>query len=162
MAVDMFLKLESVEGESQDANHAGEIDVLSFSWGARQSGTGHLGGGSTGGKVEVQNLSITKYVDRSTPVLFFMCCSGEHLPKAELFVRKAGGKAPVEYYVVTMEDLIVTSVEKGAGSDQDRVTETVTLNFARVKIDYTPQKADGSGGPVVVKGWNIEKNEEFS
>lgn len=160
MAVDMFLKLEKVDGESQDDAHKGEIDVLSWTWGANQSGTGHLGGGAGAGKVNVKDLVVTKYVDRSSPVLFYLCCCGEHVPTAVLTVRKAGGKKPLEYLKITMEKVFITSCESGGAQDQDRVTETVRLNFAKFKIEYVPQKPDGSGGPSVTKGWDIAANKE--
>lgn len=162
MAVDMFLKLAKVDGESQDDKHSGEIDVLSWSWGARQSGTGHLGGGAGAGKAEVADLTITKFVDRASPLLFFLCCSGEHVPNAVLAVRKAGGKNPLEYLKVTLEDVLVTSYETGGASEQDRVVETITLNFARSKLEYVPQKKDGTGAPSITKGWDVAANKEFS
>ncbi|HYN78560.1 MAG TPA: type VI secretion system tube protein Hcp, partial [Lamprocystis sp. (in: g-proteobacteria)] len=73
MAVDMFLKLEGVTGESQDKTHTGEIDVLAWSWGLSQSGTFHTGGGGGAGKVNVQDLSFTKYIDKSSPNLMLYC-----------------------------------------------------------------------------------------
>jgi type VI secretion system secreted protein Hcp len=162
MAVDMFLKVEKVEGESQDDAHAGEIDVLSWDWGASQSGTGHLGGGAGAGKVNVKDLIVKKYVDRSSPLLFFLCCCGDHVASAVLTVRKAGGKKPLEYLKITMETVFVSSVETGGAQDQDRIVETVKLNFAKCKVEYVPQKKDGSGGPSITKGWDIAANKEAS
>jgi type VI secretion system secreted protein Hcp len=164
MAVDMFLKLDKVEGESQDGSHKGEIDVLSWSWGSRQSGTGHLGGGAGAGKVEIQDISLVKYVDRSSPVLFFLCCRGDHVPSGVLTIRKSsGGKKPLEYLKITFDKVFVTSVSTGGAKDQaDQITETVTLNFSKAKVEYVPQKGDGSGGPSVTKGWDISANQEWS
>ena len=160
MAVDMFLKLEKVEGESEDDAHKGEIDVLSWSWGATQSGTGHLGGGAGAGKVNVGDLKLVKFVDRASPTLFYLCCCGEHIPKATLTVRKAGGKKPLEYLKINLEKVFVTQVELGGSQDKDRVTETVTLNFAKCQLEYVPQKPDGSGGPSITKGWDVSANKE--
>lgn len=162
MAVDMFLKLDKVEGESQDDAHKGEIDILSWSWGAAQSGTGHMGGGAGSGKVEIKDLEIQKFTDRSSPVLFFLCACGEHIPKAVLTVRKSGGKKPLEYVKITLEKVFVTSITVSGASAMDRITESVSLNFAKVKIEYVPQKEDGSGGPSVTKGWDISANKEAS
>jgi len=155
--MDMFLKLEGCKGESVDNTHKDEIDVLAFSWGLTQSGSSHIGGGGGSGKVAVQDLSVTKYLDTASTVLMQKCCSGKHFPSAILTARKAGD-TPVEYYKVKMEDVLVSSISSGASGGEDRQTESITLNFAKVKIEYTPQKDDGSPGATVEHGWNIRTN----
>jgi type VI secretion system secreted protein Hcp len=160
MAVDMFLKIDDVKGESSDDKHKGEIDVLSWSWGATQSATTHMGTGGGSGKVNVQDLSLTKYVDKSTPVIFKYCCNGKHFKSALLTVRKAGGTA-VEYLKITMSDLIISAYTTGGSGGQDRVTENVTLNFATVKMEYVPQKPDGSADASIPAGWDIAANKEL-
>lgn len=159
MAVDMFIKIGSIEGESQDAKHAKDIDVLAWSWGASNSGTTHMGGGGGSGKVNVQDLSLTKYVDKASPNLFKAVCNGEHIPEATLVVRKAG-KTPLEYIKIKMNDILVSSYSTGGSGGEDRLTENVTLNFAKVEVVYTPQKKDGSGEPAVTQSWDISKNVE--
>jgi type VI secretion system secreted protein Hcp len=160
MAVDSFLKIEGVKGESSDKGHGGEIDVLSWSWGATQSGTTHTGSGGGAGKVSVQDLSVIKHVDRASPTLNSMCFSGAHIKQAVLTVRKAGGEA-LEYVKITMEDLIVSGIEINGSAGQERLTESVHFNFSRIKYDYTPQKADGSGDAAVSFGWDIAKNVKW-
>ena len=157
MAVDMFIKIGSLKGEAKDKAHAGEIDVLAWSWGLSQSGTMHAGGGGGSGKVNVQDLSFTKYVDKSSPDLMLACCNGKHFPEAKLVVRKAGEK-PLEYLIVTMSELIVTSVSTGGSGGEDRLTENVTLNFAKVKVDYAEQKPDGTVGDKPKMAWDISGN----
>ena len=157
MSIDAFLKLDGVKGESVIKGHAGEIDVLAWSWGLSQSGTTHMGTGGGAGKVSVQDLSFTHSVDSSTPNLMQACCNGKHFKEALLTVRKAG-EVPVEYLKVTMKDLIVTSVSTGGSGGEDRLTENVTLNFAEVKVQYTPQDEKGAGGTMKPMGWNIAKN----
>ncbi len=159
MAVDMFLKLADVPGESKDAEHEGEIDILAWSWGMTQSGSFHHGGGGGSGKVNVQDVSITKYIDKSTPNLMKACANGKHFADATLYVRKAGEK-PLEYLRIEMKQVLVSSVSTGGSGGEDRLTENVTLNFAEVKTIYTPQAKEGSGEGKVEMGWNIEKNEE--
>ncbi|BEP46991.1 MULTISPECIES: Hcp family type VI secretion system effector [Variovorax] len=159
MAADMFLKLEGVDGESKDDSHKKEIDVLSWSWGASQSGTGHVGGGSGAGKVSVQDLSVTKYVDSSSHLLLLDCCNGQHIKKGTLVVRKAGA-TPLEYIKLTMEDIIVSNIHTGGSGGEDRLTETITLNFSKFKYEYTPQKADGSGDGTKETGWDIAANKK--
>ncbi len=160
MAVDMFLNIDGVEGEPQDASHTGEIDVIAFSWGLTQSGSAQIAGGGGAGKVNVQDMSITKYLDTASTVLMQKCCSGKHFPSAILTCRKAGD-TPVEFFKVTMEEVLVTSVSEGGGGGEDRQTENISLNFAKVKVEYTPQEADGAAGAASELGWNILTNEEM-
>jgi type VI secretion system secreted protein Hcp len=158
MAVDMFLKIDDIKGESPDLlGHADEIQVLSWSWGMTQSGSTHVGSGGGSGKVNVQDISFTKYIDLSTPNLIKMCCSGKHFKQGVLVVRKAGDK-PVEYLKIKLSDLLISSVSIGAGGGEDRLTETVTLNFGKFDLDYTPQKKDGTAGSQVSVSWNIPGN----
>lgn len=157
MAVDMFIKIDDVKGESQDDKHKGEIDVLAWSWGMSQSGTTHMGGGGGAGKVSVNDISITKYVDKSSPNVMLACCNGKHYKQALLTVRKAGEK-PLEYIKLTMKEVIVSSVSTGGSGGEDRLTENLTLNFAEYKIEYTPQKPDGTGEAAVEAAYNIAKN----
>ena len=159
MAADMFLKLEGVDGESKDDGHKKEIDVLAWSWGASQSGTGHVGGGSGAGKVSVQDLSFTKYADSASHLLLLDCCNGQHIKKGVLTVRKAGA-TPLEYIKLTMEDILVSAISTGGSGGEDRLTETITLNFSKFKYEYTPQKADGSGDGVKETGWDIAANKK--
>src|SRR5687767_8348098 len=157
MAVDMFLKIGDIKGESRDHKHKAEIDILSFSWGMSQSGSAHVGGGAGAGKVNVQDLSITKYLDSSTPALMLACCNGKHYSEAVLVVRKAGEK-PVEYLKIKMMDCIVSSVSAGGSGGEDRLTENLALNFAKVQVDYTPQDEKGAAGTTIPMGWDIAQN----
>ncbi|WP_428649248.1 Hcp family type VI secretion system effector [Roseibium sp.] len=160
MAVDFYLELDGIKGESQDKTHKDKIDVLSWSWGASQSGTTHMGSGSGSGKVHFQDLSITKYVDKSTPVLLQHISTGKHIAKGTLFVRKAAGDSPLEYIKLDMKDIIVTNVSTGGSGADDRITESVTLNFGEYKYIYTEQKPDGSKGAAPEFAWDIAANEK--
>ncbi len=159
MAVDMFMKFKGeIKGESQDATHKDDIDVLAWSWGMSQSGSFHTGGGGGAGKVSIQDLSFTKWVDKSSPVLMLYCANGDHFPEALLTVRKAG-KTPLEYIKITMKKVLVTSVSTGGSGGEDKLTENVTLNFAQCIYSYTPQKDDGSGGAEMFFKWDIAANK---
>jgi len=160
MAADMFIKIDDIKGESVDAKHKDEIDVLSWSWGATQSGTSHTGSGAGAGKVNVSDLSFTKHIDKSTPILLKNCCSGKHMKTAVLVVRRAGG-TPLEYLKITMEDLLVSSFTTGGSGGEDTLTENVSLNFARVKLEYTPQNKQGGGDASIPMGWDIAANKEI-
>lgn len=159
MAVDFLLKIEGVDGESQIKDHDKEIDILGWNWGMDQSGTMHMGGGGGAGKVNIHDVSLTKYVDKATPVLMKMCCNGKHIKEALLVTRKAGEQS-LDYLKIKMSDVLVTSVTTGGSGGDDRLQESVTLNFAKVEVGYTPQKADGSGDAEISINWNIEKNVE--
>lgn len=159
MAVDMFLELEgSIEGEAKDEEFEKTIDILAWSWGLSQSGSFHTGGGGGAGKCNVQDISITKYVDRSSANLMQFCASGKHFEKGRLIVRKAGGETPLKFLEIRMKNILVSSVSTGGSGGEDRLTENVTLNFAKVELDYIPQKEDGTGDGKVPFTWDIERN----
>jgi len=157
MAVDMFIQIGALKGESKDAKHKAKTDVLAWSWGMSNSGSAHVGGGAGAGKVNVQDLSFTKYIDKTSTDLMLAACNGKHFPDALLIVRKAG-QNPVEYLKIKMTEVLITSVTTGGSGGEDRLTENVTLNFAKVKVEYTPQKDDGSADATLNMGWDIAAN----
>ena len=159
MAVDMFLKIDGIEGESLDDSHGGEIDVLNWTWGMTQTGTAHKGGGAGNGSVSVQDVVVSKHVDRSSPTLMKLCCSGKHFDKAVLTCRKAGG-SPVEYVKLRLIKGIITEVSSGGTTGDDRLTETVRLNFEQFEYIYTPQDSKGAAGGEIPAQWNIAKNTD--
>ncbi|MEQ8899778.1 MAG: type VI secretion system tube protein Hcp [Roseovarius sp.] len=164
MAVDIFLGLSNnIKGESQDDTHREKIDVLAWNWGMSQSGTTHIGAGGGGGKVDVHDISLTKYVDLASHDLIKRCTSGEHIESGELIVRKSGGAAPVEYFKIKMEDIMISSYSTGGSKDGlDRIQEQLTLNFRRFEVVYTLQEASGAPGPESMAGWEIAENKEWS
>lgn len=142
MAVDVFLNLDGVKGESKDANgHAGEIDVLSFSWGCSNGASFAHGGGGGAGKVSYSDLNIMLNVCKASVVLMEKCATGDHIKKAVLTVRKAG-KTQQEFYIITLTDLLVSSYQASASSEIP--TDSVSLAFSKIEFQYKPQKGDGS------------------
>ena len=160
MAMDMFIQIGALKGESKDSVHKEKTDVLAWSWGMSNSGSAHTGGGSGAGKVNVQDLSFTKYIDKTTPDLMLAASNGKHFPDALLIVRKAGDK-PVEYLTIKLDQVLVTSVTTGGSGGEDRLTENVTLNFAKVKLIYKAQKADGSKDADITYGWDESGNVKY-
>jgi type VI secretion system secreted protein Hcp len=160
MAVNICLKLDGVTGESMIQGHTDEIDILAWSWGMSQSGTTHMGSGGGSGKVSVQDLSFTKYVDNSTPTLIKFCCNGKHIDSGKLTIMKAGGDSPVDYVTIEFQELIVTSVTSGGSGSDDRLTENVSLNFREFHYTYTKQSAEGSGSGNPDVKWDIALNAE--
>jgi type VI secretion system secreted protein Hcp len=159
MAIDSFLKLGALKGESQVKGFEDQIQVLAWSWGMSQSGTTHTGSGGGAGKVNVQDLSFTHYLDSASPSLMLACCKGSHYPDATLTMRKAGGD-PLPYLVIKLKDIIVSSVSGGGSGGEDQQTENVTLNFASFEVAYQPQDNKGAkkGGAIEIK-YDIAKND---
>ena len=143
MASSIFARIGTIKGESRDAKHKDEIEVLSWSWGVSQSGTAGHGGGGGAGKASFQDLTFTHHVDKASPLLMKACATGEHVKDATITVRKAG-KGQQEYLVITLTDLLVTSVSTSVSAEGDATIESVGLSFAKVDLEYKPQKADGS------------------
>jgi type VI secretion system secreted protein Hcp len=141
-AQDIFLKINGIEGESQDASHKGEIEVLSWNWGMTQTSNMHAGSGGGAGKATVRDLTFLHWTDRASPTLIKHCLTGKHIPEARLTVRKAGGK-PLEYLRIIMTDVIVSEVRATGESARERIRETVSLAFSKVSHEYVVQKPTG-------------------
>ena len=154
MAVDVFLKIGDVKGESKDSKHVGEIDVLSWSWGVSNSGT-PLGGGRGAGKANFNDLSFMHAVDKASPVLMKACAMGDHFPDATLVSRKAG-KGHQEYLIVKMKEVFITSVQPSGSSEHPM--DSVSESFGHVDLEYKPQKEDGSLDAGVHFIYDLKKN----
>jgi len=160
LAVDAFLKIEGVKGESADAKHKDEIDVISWSFGETNSGTAHTGGGGGAGRVNMKDFKFTMRTNIASPQLFQYCASGKHIKEAKLFVRSSGSR-PAEFLEIWLSDVLVSSfVNMGsAGPNIPYPMEEIMLNFSSIKIDYKPMKPDGSLGGSVHGGWNVKANK---
>jgi type VI secretion system secreted protein Hcp len=154
----MFIKIGDIKGESKDGTHKESIDILAWSWGLSQSGTFSQGAGGGAGKVSVQDLSLTKYVDASSTALMVAACKGTHIKQATLTVRKAGDK-PLEYIKITLDSVLVSSLSTGGSGGEDRLTENVSLNFAKFKVEYTTQAETGGKGVTSTAAWDITANK---
>jgi len=149
-AVDMFLEIPGIPGESTDPVHANQMDVLAWSW-----GMSHPSGGT--GTANFQDLSVAKYVDQASPLIMSSCASGAHISKATLYVRKAGVN-PIEYIKIQLTNVLVSSVSTGGSGGEDRLTENVTLTFAKLQLDYLPDKPGGSADAAYSFRWDILGN----
>lgn len=157
MAVDMFLDLDGVKGESVDKTYKDKIDIIGWQWGLSNTGTFHHGSGGGAGKASFQNLVITKYIDAASPNIMLFCANGKHFTKGKVIVRKAGEK-PLEYLTIEIDKVLVSSYMTGGGTGEERLIETVTLNFATVKIEYTSQSEKGGKGTTNSFNWDIPGN----
>jgi len=140
VAIDIFAKLGDIKGESLDDKHKDEIEVLSWSWGVT-NGVSVSGTGAGQGKASFHDLSFTHKIDKASPVLMQACATGVHLKEATITHRKAG-KGQQEFLVIKMNDVIITAVADEESKNDS--AETVSLTFAKVDLEYRPQKADGS------------------
>lgn len=159
MSVEIFLKLDGVDGESTKDGHENEIEVFSFSNGASNPSSVAFGTGSGSGKVDLSSLSLQKQVDKASPKLFLYCCNGQHIATGKMTVREAGGDSKVEYYVYDMQELFIDSISWGAASGGGKPSESVSMSFKQLQITYWTQNADGSQGDKVVSGWNVGTNK---
>ena len=157
MASDIFAKLGDIKGESLDAKHKDEIEVLSYSWGVSNAGSMAHGSGGGEGKSTFQDLSFVHSVDKASPVLMQACATGVHLKEATITHRKAG-KEQHEYMVVKMNDVIITGVTHGGSGDGH--SENVSLSFSKVSVEYKPQKADGSLDAGIFFKYDIKARKE--
>ena len=156
MAVDYFLKIDGIDGESKASKVPGSIDLQSFSWGETQTGTHASGGGGGAGKVQMQDFHFAMKASKASPKLMLACAEGEHFKKATLTCRKAG-KEQQEFLKVTMSDLLVSSYQTSGSSNGDEVpTDQVSLNFSKVEFEYKDQKADGTLGGTVKTGYDVK------
>jgi len=158
MASDIFAKLGDIKGESLDSKHKDEIEVLSISWGVSNAGSMAFGGGGGAGKATFQDLSFVHMVDKATPRLMQSCATGAHIKEATITHRKAG-KTPQEYLIVKMNDVIVTGVAHGGSGDTGQ-SENVSLAFAKVSVEYKPQKPDGSLDAGIFFKYDIKAQKE--
>jgi type VI secretion system secreted protein Hcp len=165
-AVDFFLKIDDVQGESGDTKHQNEIQVEEFSWEECQEGTGSGGGGVGAGKVAMSNFRVWIRTCKASPTLFLACANGTAYKTATLTCRKAG-KTPQDYLTWTLSEVIVTKFAQLAkefvsASGQKTVIplEEINFNFSSIQYEYKVQKEDGSLGGSVKTGWNLKTNQK--
>jgi len=155
MAIDIFLKVDGVNGEATDVNHKDEIDVVSWSWGVEHAITPP---GSGAGRSHVSELAVVKHVDKASPLLLRHCLRGTHVPTVVLAQRKSS-TGNVNFLTITLSEVFVTRVSDA--SDGGRPTESVSLAFAKVNYTYTPLKPNGQPDAPVTLRWNVNANQEF-
>jgi type VI secretion system secreted protein Hcp len=159
MAYDAFLKLDGITGESQKDKHQGELDIMSFSWGASNSSSVGTGTGVSVGKVTVSDFSVMKSTDSSSPVLFQKCCDGSVIATAVVTLQRQVQATATPYLVYNFTNVYVTSIQwSGSGGAGDAPMESVSFTFETGTVDYTPLKDDGSAGDAIHGGWDIGAN----
>lgn len=159
MAFDIFVKIDGIKGESNDAQHREEIEAASFSWGTSQHGTTSTGGGGGAGKTTFEDLHVVMNVSRASPQLFLACAQGRHIKTAVLTCRKAGGKEQHDFLRYTLSDVLVASYHTEGRAEDSVPVDQVSFKYAQFKVEYRPQKADGSLGAQITAGWDLKTNE---
>ena len=158
MAADIFAKIGDIKGESLDAKHKDEVEILSWSWGVSQSGS-ITGSGGGAGKASFNDFNFTHHIDKASPVLLKACATGQHIKEATITARKAG-KGQQEYLIIKMNDILITSVNPSGSGDTAATAENVALQFAKVDLEYRPPKADGSLDAGLHFKYDIKGNKE--
>ena len=158
-AVDYFLQIDGIAGESTDAKHKGAIDVLSWSWGEANTGAHGAGGGGGAGKVSFQDLSFTTRVSKASPALFLACATGQHFKQAKLSAQRSGGKTAGDFLTWTFSDVLVSAYHTGGSEGADTPPlDQVALNFSKAQISYKAQKPDGSLDAAITAGFDAKTN----
>ena len=160
MAVDMFLKIDGIKGESQDRDHLDQIEIMSFSWGLSQTGTMAFGGGAGAGKVQFQDFHFTNAISKASPLLFLKCATGEHIKEATLSARKAGGEQQ-DFLIIKMNDVLISSYQTGGSSGGELPSDQVSMNYAKIEYSYKPQKPDGNLDTAISAGWDLKTNKKI-
>jgi type VI secretion system secreted protein Hcp len=157
MAVNLLLKIEGLPGESVIKGHENEIDIDSWSWGASNPGSMHRATGGGTGKVSVQDLNVMKKLDKASTELLLSCCNGKHFGKVNLYAYKSG-ENPLNYFMIEMSDVIVSTYSVTGSEGNETISEHISFNFAKVKVEYKTQDAKGKEGKGGNMGWDIAKN----
>ena len=159
-AVDFFIKFDGIKGESADAKHKDEIDVESWSFGETNTTGGGAGGGGGTGKASFQDFHFTMHLNRASPALMKACATGQHIKEATLSARRAG-KGQQEYLTFKFRDVLVSSFQTTGTEELAAPTDSVSLAFAKIEVEYKPQKSDGSLGAPVVFRYDLKTNKSF-
>ena len=160
MAIDVYLQIDGIKGESTDSRHAGWIECISASWEITQpkSATASTGGGHTAVRGEHSEIVISKIVDLASPRLLQICCMGQTLPKAKLeFMRADGNGERIKYFEIELENVLICDVIPAirAGSI---LAEHVGLKFSKAKWKYTQQAVGGGVAGNTIGGWDLATN----
>ncbi len=154
MAVNAYLIIDGRPGPSTSKQDA--IDILSFSFGASQTavfGPGSSGKESRAGRADVGNVTVMKVLDKTSPLLFDDCVTGNVLKKVDIIYDKPMGDSQEDYFKLHMEDALITSIQL-SGSNENP-TESISFAFAKIKVSYNPE-SDGKLSGFIDKGFDLE------
>ncbi len=160
-AVDLYLKLEGVTGESKDKDHKDEMELQSWSWGVANQGYYGQGSGGAKGKGSVQDVTIIKHVDKSSVELFKRCLTGKHIPTGKFTAYKAAGDGSrVPYLQIEFKKIFISGVNASGSGGEIVPTESISLNFEEFKYIYKTQNDDGAPGAEVPFAYNLAEHAD--
>lgn len=161
MAIDVYLHIEGIKGESADAGHKDWIECKSVQWEVLQpkSATASTGGGHTAERCEHKDIVIAKLADLASPLLLQNCSSGKTIPKAKIeFLRADGQGERIKYFDIELENVLISSVSPMINGGEI-LSEHLSLKYSRVKWKYTQQKVGGGSGGNTSGGWDLSANK---
>ncbi|PWF45091.1 Hcp family type VI secretion system effector [Massilia glaciei] len=161
MAIDVYLQIDGIKGESTDSVHKDWIECSSVNWAISQpkSATASTGGGHTAERCEHSDISFSKVSDMSSPILMATCSAGKTIPKAKLVFLRADGKGErIKYFEIELENVLISHIAPSVSSG-DILSESVSLKFSRVKWKYSQQKTAGGSGGNTAGGWDLATNK---
>ena len=159
MAVDYFLLITGIEGESTDAKYKGALSVLAYSWGETQTGVAATGGATGTGRVQMQDFQFTAHVSKASPKLLLACATGQIIKEVKLVGRRAGGQQ-LEFMSYTFNDVLISSYQVSGSGGDDGPMDQVSIGFGRLKAEYRAQKPDGSLDVPVTAGWDLKSGRQ--
>ena len=152
MAVDVFLKIKGIPGESRDVKYKESIEIQSFSWGMSPV--------ADETKLAVSDFSLAKQVDKASPTLMIHCARKTPVENASLHVRQAGDNGGFEFLTYELTRVYVSSYQQGGSSGDTVPVEEFSLNYEQIKQTYTPQKDDGSADKPVSYTFDVKEAEK--
>lgn len=161
MAIDVYLHIDGIKGESMDDKHKDWIECLSVNWGITQprSASASTSGGHTAERVEMQEIIFSKLADLASPILMQTCAMGKTIPKAKFeFLRADGQGIPVRYFDIELENILIGSIYPQIDSGS-LLNEQIGIKFSKIKWKYTQQKISGGTGGSTVGGWDLAANK---
>jgi type VI secretion system secreted protein Hcp len=156
----LFLKIDGIKGESTDVKHKDEIDIESFSWGVSHAAPVPTGGGAGSGRPIFPDVTVVARQSIASPALFLACAQGKHIATAVLTARRQG-KVGLDYYAITFSDIVITAFHEVGSEGADDVSESVSFNYAKIKLEYHRQNATGALAAPVSAGWNVVNNKKL-
>jgi type VI secretion system secreted protein Hcp len=156
MAVDYFLKLDGISGESVAEGFKDTIQLLSFSWGATQVTSVAGTGGSGAGKADLSDISVMKYLDKASMPIFKALVTGAHIKTGTLSAVKAGSNNK-PFLKIDFQELFVTSQQHSASSEIP--TESVSFSYNQIKMEYSTQNEQGILTTTGSVTYNLKENK---
>ncbi len=159
MALDVFLSIPGIPGESQDAEFPGTIVTPSYQWALQHPETVGAGGGGAG-KTVFQPLTIQKNVDKASPLLMHALETGTAIAAMTLLVRKTGGDiaAPMPFLIYEFETVYVSAVQDTGNVGDESPKESITFVFGVSDVRYRATNPDGTLGSVTESDWSVITN----